>query len=155
MRRELELNVGLHLRLKDLQSSNIVRYLGFEIFRGQIVMVMEYMQEGSLRDRIGRLGRQKPLPIDDAIRITEDVLKGLAVIHRERVFHRDIKPENILFQARTAKIADLRDRERCSTPTSSPAPESARPITPPGILEASGGSFTSDIWSLAVTRTRW
>ena len=33
LRRELELNAGIHLRLRGLASTHIVRYLGFVSFR--------------------------------------------------------------------------------------------------------------------------
>src|SRR5437660_1153930 len=46
LRRELEMNVNLHIRLKRLDATNLVRYLGFAVFRGQIVMAMEYVRQG-------------------------------------------------------------------------------------------------------------
>ncbi len=54
---------------------------------------MPYMEGESLRDR---LGREKQLPIDDALRIAREVALGLEYAHRHGVVHRDIKPENIL-----------------------------------------------------------
>src|SRR6185295_17677035 len=77
------------------------------VFRNQIVMAMEYISGGSLRNVIGIDKKQKRLPVEDAVRIAIGVLDGLAVIHREHVFHRDIKPENILMDGKTPKIADL------------------------------------------------
>jgi len=151
LRRELEMNASLHLRLKDLQSLNLVRYLGFAVFRGQIVMAMEYVGQGSLRRVLGEIGRQKRLPIEEAVRIAEGVLSGLTVIHREHVFHRDIKPENLLMDGRTPKIADLgisrmlESNELASTTTGTIYYMS------PEILSEEGASFTSDIWSLGVT----
>src|SRR5262245_19956737 len=90
LRREMELNAGLHMRLKHLRSPNLVRYLGFEIFRGRMVMVMEYVPEGSLRGRLGGLGRQQRLPVDESRAIAIGTLRGLALVHAEQVFHRDI-----------------------------------------------------------------
>ena len=104
---ELELNAGIYLRIKNLDLTNIVRYLGFEIFRGQIVMAMEFVPQGSLRKLLGGPRKLKPLPTDQAVNIAIGTLNGLSVIHRERVFHRDIKPENILMCGDTPKIADL------------------------------------------------
>jgi serine/threonine protein kinase len=150
LRRELEMNAALHIRLKNLQSFNLVRYLGFAVFRGQIVMAMEYMAEGNLRTLLGHIGRQRPLPVDEALRIAEGVLEGLAIIHHEHVFHRDIKPENILLCDRVPKICDLgiarmlNSNELASTTTGTIYYMS------PEILGEEGASFTADIWSLGV-----
>jgi len=151
LRREVELNANLHYRLKELHSCNLVRYLGFSTFRNQIVMVMEFVADGSLRHRIGEIDRQKPLPLDVAVGIAQETLRGLSVIHRQHVFHRDIKPENILMDGDTPKISDLgiarmlESNELASTTTGTiyyMAPE---------ILGEEGASFSADIWSLAIT----
>ena len=151
LKRELVINATLHLHLKNLQSINLVRYLGFTVFQNQIVMAMEYVKNGSLRNRLGDIGRQKRLPVDEAVRIAQEVLKGLMVIHQEHVFHRDIKPENILMDGNTAKIADLgiarmlESNELASTTTGTIYYMS------PELLSEQGAAFTSDIWSLAIT----
>ena len=68
-------------------------------------LATEYVQGESLRDR---LKRSKPLPLDDALRIGEDILRGLAYAHGKGVIHRDIKPANILLSTDgQAKIADF------------------------------------------------
>src|SRR6266851_1688424 len=50
---EVELNAALHAQLRGLRSTNIVRYLGADQYRGQLVMATEYQPGGSLRQRIG------------------------------------------------------------------------------------------------------
>ena len=151
LKQDLEMNILLHLRIKDLQSVNLVRYLGFDWYDGKIVLAFEYIASGSLRDKIGNIGSQKRLPIDEAVKIAEGILKGLSAIHSEQVFHRDIKPENILMQGNVAKIADLglsrflNPNELASTTSGSPFYMS------PEILSRTGASFSSDIWSRGVT----
>ena len=148
LRRELEMNALLHAHLR--KSTNLVKYLGFSIFNKQIVMAMEYISGGSLRKIIGDLGKQKPLPIQQAVLLTEGILVGLITIHNEHVFHRDIKPENILMDGNTPKIADLGisrlldSNELASTTTGTIYYMS------PEILLTEGATFTSDIWSLGV-----
>ncbi len=148
--RDIELLSVLHQRLKDLQATNLVRYLGFTIFRGQIVMAMQYVPGGSLRNRIGSIGRQRPMPVEETVRIGIGIAHGLEVIHRERIFHRDIKPENILMDGDVPKVTDfglsrmLTSDELASTAAGSPfyrAPE----------LLGHGASFPADIWSTGVT----
>src|SRR5207245_3115242 len=69
-------------------------------------LATEWVDGESLRDR---LKRSKPLPPEDALRISEDILRGLAYAHQKGVIHRDIKPANILLSTDAqAKIADFR-----------------------------------------------
>lgn len=89
-----------------LQHPNIVTLYepGYE--NGVIAwLATEYIDGESLRDR---MKKRKPLPLKEALRVTEDLLKGLAFAHAKGVIHRDIKPANILLTAEgQAKIADF------------------------------------------------
>ncbi len=68
-------------------------------------LATEWVDGESLRDR---LKRSKPLPLGEALRISEDILRGLAYAHTKGVIHRDIKPANILLSTDgQAKIADF------------------------------------------------
>ncbi|NIM49592.1 MAG: protein kinase, partial [Gemmatimonadales bacterium] len=71
---------------------------------GLLYYVMPYVEGESLRDR---LNRETQLPIDDALRITEQVAAALDYAHRHEVIHRDIKPENILLHEGEAMVADF------------------------------------------------
>jgi eukaryotic-like serine/threonine-protein kinase len=71
---------------------------------GFVFYVMPYVEGESLRDR---LTRQHQLPIDEAVRITQEVADGLGYAHSLGVVHRDIKPENILFLGGHAVVADF------------------------------------------------
>ncbi len=66
--------------------------------------VMPYIDGETLR---GRLDRERPLAIDEAIRITTEIAEGLHYAHDAGILHRDIKPENILFTGDHALIADF------------------------------------------------
>jgi serine/threonine-protein kinase len=71
---------------------------------GLLYYVMPYVQGESLRDRLQREGR---LPLDEAIRVTEQVAAALACAHEQGVIHRDVKPENILLAHGQAMVADF------------------------------------------------
>lgn len=148
--RELETNVILHVRLKELQSANLVRYLGFCSFRNQIVMVMQFVSQGSLRNRIGSIGNQKVIPLDEGLQIAEGVLAGLSAIHQEHVLHRDIKPENILMEGRIPKIADLGIARMLNSDEMASTTTGTLYYMSPEILADEGATFTTDVWSLGV-----
>src|SRR6266542_3517613 len=65
---------------------------------------MPYAEGESLRDR---LNREKILPIEDALLITQEVASALDFAHRKNIVHRDIKPENILLSEGHAVVADF------------------------------------------------
>ena len=71
---------------------------------GLLYYVMPFVEGESLRDR---LDRERPLPIDEAVRITAEVAEALAYAHAQGVVHRDIKPENILLHEGEAMVADF------------------------------------------------
>ncbi|UCC85051.1 MAG: protein kinase [Gemmatimonadota bacterium] len=71
---------------------------------GFLYYVMPYVAGESLR---GRLERETQLPVDEALRITQQVASALDFAHRQDVIHRDIKPENILLHEGEAMVADF------------------------------------------------
>lgn len=75
-------------------ENNVISYLA-----------TEYVDGESLKDR---LKRSKPLPLDEAVRLGEDILCGLAYAHGKGIIHRDLKPANILVTSDgQAKLADF------------------------------------------------
>lgn len=72
---------------------------------GTFYILMEYVPNGSLRQRIRpRVG----LPLAEAIRITGETCDALQFAHSQGIIHRDVKPENILLGARDeVKLADF------------------------------------------------
>ncbi len=100
----------IHLRLQreaelsgSLSHPNIVALYeaGYQDERISY-LAMEYVEGRTLLDL------EKPLELATAMRIIEDVLRGLAHAHTAGIIHRDIKPANILITADgMAKIADF------------------------------------------------
>lgn len=77
---------------------------------GTLYYVSAYVPGGSLRDRLDREGK---LPVEDAVRITEEICAGLDFAHRAGFTHRDVKPENILFADGLALLADFGVARAC------------------------------------------
>ncbi len=73
--------------------------------------IMEYMERGSLADRIA----QGPIPADEAVALFRDVATGLVHAHGKGVLHCDLKPANVLLdQDNKPRLADF-GQSRLST----------------------------------------
>jgi serine/threonine-protein kinase len=60
---------------------------------GRLYYAMPYVEAGSLRDRLRRVGRLEP---PAAVQLALEVASALAYAHRLGIVHRDLKPENIM-----------------------------------------------------------
>jgi len=87
-----------------LQHPHILTLLDSGSADGLLYYVMPLVEGESLRDR---LGREKQLPLEDALRITREVAGALDYAHSQSFVHRDIKPENILISRGHAIVADF------------------------------------------------
>ncbi len=93
---------------------------------GSPFLVMEYITGETLAARVGR---EKGLPVLDAIDILGGVLAGLSAAHAKSIVHRDIKPENIMLITTPrpgVKILDFDD-----APTQVYRPDAPPPGLPP------------------------
>jgi serine/threonine-protein kinase len=71
---------------------------------GVLYYSMAYIEGGSL---FQRLERARQLPVEEALRITQDVAGALGYAHGLGILHRDVKPENILLAEDRALVADF------------------------------------------------
>lgn len=77
---------------------------GLESWRAVPVLVVEYLNGGTLADRL----RAGPLPESEVIALARHVVGGLGRLHAAGLLHRDLKPSNIGFAADgTAKVLDF------------------------------------------------
>ena len=88
----------------NLQHPNLVPLFDSGEADGHLFYVMPFVEGESLR---ARLGREKQLPIEDALRIAVACANALDYAHGRGVIHRDLKPENILLQAGQPVVADF------------------------------------------------
>src|SRR5687768_14748969 len=74
-----------------VESAHIVHIFDSGLSDGVPFLVMELLSGEDLRGRLRRDGR---LPLDDALRITAQVLRALSRAHDAGIIHRDLKPDN-------------------------------------------------------------
>jgi serine/threonine protein kinase len=90
---------------QTLHHPHIARILDFGSKDGTLYIIMEYVDNGSLRDRL-RPGQ--PLPLDFVTPVIGQTCEALNYAHNRGVIHRDIKPENIMFSSKEGvKIVDF------------------------------------------------
>jgi serine/threonine protein kinase len=88
-----------------LDHANIVRVHGFDESGGRLILSMEYLAGGSLKDR---LDRQGPYAIQDAVALLIALATAVEHAHEKGIVHRDLKPGNVLFTVDgQAKIVDF------------------------------------------------
>jgi serine/threonine protein kinase len=83
---------------------NVLPLIDADVYDGQVVIVSEYVEDGSLADKLKAEGS---LPVRQAVEITIGILNGLEFLHSKNIIHRDIKPANILMQNDVPRLADF------------------------------------------------
>ena len=78
-------------RLDKLDHSGIVRFRELVVRDGCVAMVLELLEGKDLHDTV----QAGPIPLDESIRVLQDILSALSYAHSKGVIHRDIKPSNI------------------------------------------------------------
>ncbi|KFA77236.1 hypothetical protein S40288_01292, partial [Stachybotrys chartarum IBT 40288] len=137
--------------LKNLHHANIVKYIGFVKSVDCLNIILEYCENGSLHSICKAYGK---FPENLVGVYMTQVLQGLEYLHNQGVIHRDIKGANILTtKDGTVKLADF----GVSTSTLAGGQDKEAQVvgTPywmaPEIIELSGASSASDIWSVGCT----
>ena len=89
-----------------LEHPNIVQVLNVGTTdRGLHFIVMQYVDGKNLEDTIQERGRH---PWKEAVRIVQEIARGLTAAHKAGVIHRDIKADNILITPQgVVKLADF------------------------------------------------
>ena len=87
-----------------LQHPHIVPLLSTGHAVDSLYFTMPMVDGESLRDRINR---ERPMAIENVVRILEEIASALAYAHGQGVVHRDIKPENVMFFHDRAVVLDF------------------------------------------------
>ncbi|MDQ6622043.1 MAG: protein kinase, partial [Verrucomicrobiota bacterium] len=112
LRRELSADPVEAARLEQearttaaVNHPNVIQVYSSGSAHGQIYLVMELVDHGSLDDLMAQHAR---LPERQVLSAGIQVARGLQAAHERGLIHRDVKPANILFSnTQTAKIGDF------------------------------------------------
>ena len=134
--------------LKNLNHANIVKYHGYVKSVENLYIILEYCENGSLHSICKNFGK---FPENLVSLYTSQVLQGLLFLHEQGVIHRDIKGANILTTKEgLVKLADFGVATKAQG-----LAEGSVVGTPywmaPEVIELSGATTASDIWSLGCT----
>ena len=116
--------------LASLNHPNIAHLYGLERGEGTTALVMELVEGPTLAERIAT-GR---VPIDEALRIANQIADALEDAHGRGIVHRDLKPANIKLRADgTVKVLDFGIAKALDTPQAAADPAA---VTMPAMTEA-------------------
>lgn len=107
-------------RASALNHPNIAAIYDVLVERGEILLVMEYVEGKTLRQRVRR-----SVSIEEFLEIAIQCVDGLAAAHEKRIVHGDIKPENLMQTASgRIKILDFGVAKRFAVPGATDLTES-------------------------------
>ena len=154
--------------MATVSHRNLALLYGLEFWRGSPMLVMEFLEGGTLAEQLNR----RSLTVEETIELGIHLADALGVLHTAGILHRDVKPSNIGFTADgTPRLLDfglarLIPKSPMEAAPSSAVGESTWSInlstevggvrgTPaylsPQVLAGSPPSAADDLWSLAVT----
>ncbi|KAG8388457.1 hypothetical protein BUALT_Bualt02G0127800 [Buddleja alternifolia] len=137
--------------LRDVDNPNVVRCHNLFDHSGEIQVLLEYMDKGSLE---GTHIPHEPSLSD----LARQILSGLYYLHKRKIVHRDIKPSNLLINSRrNVKIADFgvsrvlaQTMDPCNSSVGTIAYMSPERINT-DLNHGQYDGYAGDIWSLGVS----
>uniref|UniRef100_A0A0D9XX50 non-specific serine/threonine protein kinase n=2 Tax=Leersia perrieri TaxID=77586 RepID=A0A0D9XX50_9ORYZ len=92
--------------LREVQHTNVVRFIGACTKAPQFCIITEYMSGGSLYDFVHK--RHNILELPTLLKFAIDVCRGMCYLHQRGIIHRDLKSANLLMDKdHVVKVADF------------------------------------------------
>lgn len=94
------------LILSKFEHPGIVAIYDYGRWQQQTYIAMQYLEGEPLEDL---LGRERPLPLGETVRIVSEICDALDVAHEAGIIHRDLKPDNVMLvgDERQVKLVDF------------------------------------------------
>jgi Tol biopolymer transport system component len=116
--------------LASLNHPNIAQIYGLERSQGTTALAMELIEGATLEERISQ-GR---IPVEEALRIANQIADALEAAHERGIVHRDLKPSNIKLRPDgTVKVLDFGIAKLDTRGMTGPGPAA---LTTPAMTEA-------------------
>eukprot|EP01119_Soliformovum_irregulare_P005945 TRINITY_DN1769_c0_g1_i11.p1 TRINITY_DN1769_c0_g1~~TRINITY_DN1769_c0_g1_i11.p1 ORF type:complete len:364 (+),score=95.94 TRINITY_DN1769_c0_g1_i11:142-1233(+) len=135
------------------QHPNIVRFFGVTMVDGELNLVTEFCDGGSLAEYL----RTWEFSEKEAVAMALGIAKGVAALHRKKVVHRDLAARNVLVsRERTGpvmKVGDFGMSRKMQDTDYYTKTGIVLPIRWSAPEALSNGKFTkfSDVWSFGIT----
>ncbi|KAL6642304.1 hypothetical protein ACP70R_020485 [Stipagrostis hirtigluma subsp. patula] len=92
--------------LREVQHTNVVRFIGACTKPPQFCIITEYMSGGSLYDFVHK--QHNVLELTTLLKFAVDVCRGMCYLHERGIIHRDLKTANLLMDKdHVVKVADF------------------------------------------------
>ncbi|EEE52818.1 hypothetical protein OsJ_35327 [Oryza sativa Japonica Group] len=92
--------------LREVQHTNVVRFIGACTKPPQFCIITEYMSGGSLYDFVHK--QHNVLDLPTLLKFAVDVCRGMCYLHQRGIIHRDLKSANLLMDKdHVVKVADF------------------------------------------------
>ncbi|KAK3139388.1 hypothetical protein QOZ80_5AG0382470 [Eleusine coracana subsp. coracana] len=92
--------------LREVQHTNVVRFIGACTKPPQFCIITEYMSGGSLYDFVHK--QHNILELTTLLKFAVDVCRGMCYLHERGIIHRDLKTANLLMDKdHVVKVADF------------------------------------------------
>ncbi|MDT9591884.1 protein kinase [Nocardioides zeae] len=143
-RREVDITVDL-----GRQHPNIVTLLDVgEAASGRAFLVMDFVEAGTVHDR---LGAQGPLPPHEVVELGYVLADALAFAHAHEVLHRDVKPQNVLVLPTSWVLSDFGIARLAGSEHTASVETFTYRHAAPQVLDGMRPSKSDDLWSLGST----